>query len=305
MGTIIKIEFIHVTKLLKKEYEIRNLNFGIEEKTIYALYGKDRIRQPVIMKMAAGLLTPDSGEVRMLGENLQKKKSFVLKHVGYLPQIPASYPNLSVEDNLKLLERLRPRHRREMTETVMKQMGLCDFRRQKAQMLETEQKKRLGLAMALLHDPELLLLNDPFGGLDSGSVKEISSLFRNLCREYGKTIFLNCYNLDEIEKLADCIGYLEQGNLIREFPIKEREEINRQFICIVSENITNIIPVMERDLKITQYDVMDDNRLRIYDLTRDSGEINRYLFEKGISVKEIYMHTGTLQEHLDEISRRH
>lgn len=305
MGTITRIEFAHVTKLSKNEYAIRDLNFKVEEKTIYALYGRDRAAQQAVMQMTAGLLLPDSGEVRVSGENLQGRKKILLRQVGYLPQMTAGYPNLSVEENLKLLEHLRPRHRDEMTEKVMEQMKLCEGRKQKAGRLEPEQKKRLGLAMALLHDPEILILNDPFSGLDTAGVKEISSLFRNLCREYEKTVFMCCSDLGEVEKLADCIGYMEQGSLIHEFSVQEREEINRQYICIVSEHISDMIPLMERVLHIRFYDVTDENTLRIYDPELNSGEINRCLLENGIGVKEIFRHTGTLQEHLNEISRRY
>lgn len=303
MRRIKKIEFINVSKNLKSEHGINNLNYYVKEKSIYALYGRDRESLSIALKLAAGLVIPDYGDIRLFGEKLQKKNPALLNNIGVLPEPPAFYSNLSVEDNLRILEMLRPKQKSGMTEDVMKQMDIFRFRTLKANTLDIEQRKRLGLAIALMHNPEMLILNDPFSGFDFNGIKEISLLFQNLCNDYGKTILLSSYNLSEVENIADCIGYMERGNLIEEFPIKEREEINRQYICVVVEKVSSIIPIIERDLKINQFDVVDDRMLKIYDLSSDSGEINRCLNQKGITVKEIYLHKGTLQEYLNYISR--
>jgi ABC-type multidrug transport system, ATPase component len=263
-----KIEFINISKNPKSEHGIHNLNFYVKDKNIYALYGRDRASLATVLKLAVGLNNPDYGEVRLFGEKLQEKKSALLNRIGFLPEVPAFYGNLTVEDNLRLLETLRPKHKKDMTEEVIKQMGIVKVKSKKANSLDMEQRKRLGLAIALIHNPELLILNDPFSGFDFNGIKEISKLFQNLCSDYGKTILLSSYNLNEIENIADCIGYMKRGNLTQEFPFKERDEINRQYICVVAENISSIIPIMERELEIDQFHVVDDKMLKIYDLVR-------------------------------------
>ena len=303
MRRIRKIEFINVSKNLKSEHGIDNLNFAVKEKSIYALYGRDRESLSTTLKLAAGLVRPDYGDIKLFGEKLQKKNPTLLNNVGVLLEPPAFYGNLSVEDNLRVLELLRPKQKINMVDDVMKQVDIYKFRTQKANTLDLERKKRLGLASALMHNPELLILNDPFSGFDSNGIKEISLLFQNLCNDYGKTIFLSSYNLNEVESIADCIGYMEHRNLIQEFLKKEREEINQQYICVVADNVSSIIPILERNLKINQFDVVNDEMLKIYESDRDSGDINRCLNQKGIIVKEIYLHKGTLQEYLNYIGR--
>lgn len=303
MRQIKKIEFTNVSKNLKSEHGIDNLNFSVKEKSIYALYGRDRECLSTALKLAAGFIKPDYGEIKLFGEKLQKKNTALLNNIGVLSEPPAFYGNLSVEDNLKVLEMLRPKQKSNVVEDVMKQMDIYRFRTQKANTLDIEWKKRLGLAIALMHNPELLILNDPFSGFDSNGIKEVSLLFQELCNDYGKTILLSSYNLGEVESIADCIGCMEHRNLMQEFLVKEREEINQQYICIVADNVSSIIPILERNLKIKQFSVMNDETLRIHDIGRDSGDINRCLNQKGISVKEIYLHKGTLQEYLNYIGR--
>ncbi|WKY44067.1 ABC transporter ATP-binding protein [Eubacteriaceae bacterium ES2] len=298
-----KLEFINVSKDADSEHGIRDLNFFVPECGIYALYARNRITLSHVLKLAAGLKQPDYGDIRLFGDKLTKKNQLLLNKIGLLPEPPAFYPNLSVADNLKLLAMLRPRQVFTMTEDAINLLDIWDYRKLKAASLDTAQKKRLGLAIALMHNPELLILNDPFSGLNSQGIKEISKLFSQLCHDYGKTILLTSNNLDDVESIADCIAYMENGSIIQEFSRKEREKINQQYICVVADHVSAIIPIIESQLNINQFDVIDDQTMRIYDLTIGSSSINGCLNQNSINVKEIYYHQGTLQEYLDYISR--
>ncbi|BCN29256.1 bacitracin ABC transporter ATP-binding protein [Anaeromicropila herbilytica] len=240
----------------------------------------------------------------MFGKNIQTQKKHLLPSIGVLLDPPAVYTNLTVEDNLRVLEMIRPKQKRNMADDMMEQLGISRYKSKKANTLDADQKKRLGLAIALLHDPEILILDEPFRGFDFNGMKEVSRLLKNLCDEYGKTILLSSHTLSEVENVADCIGYMEQGNLIEEIFTKDKEEINRQYIYLVVDHVSNIIPIIERDLDIHNFHVVNDNSLKIFDLSKDSGEINTCLNRNGVIVKEIYMHKGSLQEYLNEIGRR-
>jgi len=167
------------------------------------------------MRMLVGLIPPDDGEVLFKGKSIRKWKSALFEHVGCLIDTPSYYPNLSAYENLAYIQKMVGKPLKEI-DRVLHVTGIFKARDKKVKHFSLGMKQRLGLAMALLNDPEVLILDEPTNGLDPEGIHEIRYLLIDLCRQEGKTVFVSSHNLAEMEMMADHIALIDKGRLIYE-----------------------------------------------------------------------------------------
>lgn len=222
--------FIIETKQLTKKYKgqlaVNNVNLHIKKGSIYGLLGRNGAGKTTLMKMLLGLTPPTSGTFTLFDQTLTGHEKQLYPRIGALIETPGFYPNLTGTENLEIFARLRNLNASHTVKNALETVGL-PFRDKKLfREYSLGMKQRLGLANALLHHPQLLILDEPTNGLDPIGIAEIRDFLKTLCKDHGKTILVSSHILSEIDLLADDIGILDRGVLLEECSIKTLKEKN-------------------------------------------------------------------------------
>jgi ABC-2 type transport system ATP-binding protein len=225
MNTIIE------TNNLEKRYgdvvAVDHLSMRVEPGEIYAFLGLNGAGKTTTIRMLLGMIRPTAGGATVLGTPVRVGSSEPWARVGYLVETPHAYPELTVRENLEVARRLHPGTPVSAVSQTIEQLGLAAYADRHAGDLSLGNAQRLGLAKALLHNPTLLILDEPANGLDPAGIVEIRELLLDLTRRQGVTVFMSSHILGEVSRLAARVGIIHQGKLIQELDIAELER-NRQ-----------------------------------------------------------------------------
>jgi ABC-2 type transport system ATP-binding protein len=208
------INAIGLTKRYPDVLAVDELTLEVTPGEIYALLGLNGAGKTTTIRMLLGMIRPTRGQVRLFGEQVGPGHDAVWARVGYLVETPSAYPELTVAENLRVVARLRGLRDEHTVAAVIARLGLQAHARHRAQTLSLGNKQRLGLAKALLHGPELLILDEPANGLDPAGVAGIRALLHDLAHHDGVTILLSSHILTEVARLATRIGVLDHGRLV-------------------------------------------------------------------------------------------
>lgn len=207
------LETIDLTKIYGKVKAVDTINIAAYEGEVFGFLGPNGAGKTTTLGMALGLVHPSGGEVRVLGERVTPNRVGVLKEVGALLGAPAFVPYLSAWDNLDLLARLLPGVDRKRIAETLELVGLTEAAHRKVGKFSTGMKQRVGLAMALLHHPRFVILDEPTNGLDPAGMREIRRLLRSLA-ENGTTVLLSSHLLNEVQQICDRIAVLNKGHVV-------------------------------------------------------------------------------------------
>lgn len=217
--------YVIETKNLTKQYgaqkSVTDLNIHVQKGRIYGLLGRNGAGKTTTMKMLLGLTQPTSGEVLIWGKPLMENRKELLPRIGSLIESPGFYPNLTATENLRIFAALRGVPDRNAIQKALDLVGLPYRDKKLFSQYSLGMKQRLAIALAVMHDPELLILDEPINGLDPIGIAEVRSFIRNLCNERGKTILISSHILSEIAILADDIGIIDHGLLLEEKSLAE------------------------------------------------------------------------------------
>lgn len=207
---------IIATQLLQfdfgKQKVIKSLNLQVPQGSIYGFLGPNGAGKSTTIKLLLGLLQAKSGEIKIFQQSMPQNKLEILSKVGNLIESPSLYLHLNAWDNLHYLDILFKKGKKRIEE-VLELVNLKHAAQKKVQYFSMGMKQRLGIAMALFHDPDLLILDEPVNGLDPAGIKEIRYLLFKL-RDMGKTVFISSHLLSEIEKTCTHIGIIQKGELL-------------------------------------------------------------------------------------------
>ncbi|MBS4841786.1 MULTISPECIES: ABC transporter ATP-binding protein [Clostridium] len=297
------------TNALTKQYGtqvvVNKLNMNVKKGEIYALLGRNGAGKTTTLRMIMGLLKPTSGEVRIFGEKLNTNNSKVFQRIGALIEAPSFYENLTAQENLELIASLRGIHNENAINSALILVGLESENKKKVGKFSLGMKQRLGIALALMHEPELIILDEPTNGLDPIGIQQIRVLIRDLCNQKNTTFLISSHILSEVEQLADRIGIIEKGNLLEETYMDDIRKCNRHYVKMAVSNTMQTIPILESKLGIFDFEIEDDNTLKIYEIERDMAEVNRVLNNASIGVSEISMNKGNLEEYFIRVTGGH
>jgi len=205
-----------LTKRYGEVVAVDDVSLRIAAGEVYALLGLNGAGKTTAIRMLLGMVRPTGGSVTVLGTEIRPGAHGVWSRVGYLVETPAAYPDLTVVENLTVAARLRGLRGRRQVDDVVERLRLTQYARNRARTLSLGNAQRLGLAKALLHRPELLILDEPANGLDPAGVAEIRDLLLELSRGQGVTVLLSSHILTEVARLATRIGVIDRGRLVRE-----------------------------------------------------------------------------------------
>jgi ABC-2 type transport system ATP-binding protein len=228
------------TDALTKRYgevaAVEGLSLQVEPGEIYGFLGINGAGKSTTIRMLLGLVQPSGGRVELFGTRVRRGAGQVWERVGYLVESPTAYPELSVTENLEVVRRLRGIADPRSVARVIQRLGLAPYANRAARSLSSGNLQRLGLAKALLHEPELLILDEPANALDPAGVVEVRELLRALAEERGVTVFMSSHILGEVARLATRIGILHQGRLLEQFNAEELARHERRRLIVDSRD---------------------------------------------------------------------
>ena len=211
---------------------LRTLSLCVARGEIYAFLGLNGAGKTTTIRLLLGMIKPTAGEAVVLGTRIGRGHGNPWQAVGYMVERPHAYPELAVRENIEAVRRLRPGTPPVAVERIIDQLGLAPYADRRTSTLSQGNRQRLGLAKALMHKPQLLILDEPANGLDPAGIVEIRCLLRELAEEEGVTIFMSSHILAEVARLADRIGIIHEGRLLQELDIADLEQQRRRWLRI-------------------------------------------------------------------------
>lgn len=226
------IETDNLTKHYRDVKAVDGLSLRVEQGEIYAFLGLNGAGKTTTIRMLLGMVKPTAGQVRVLDRAIQTGGKKPWAAVGYLVETPQAYAELTVRENLEAIRRLRPGTDGHAVASAIERLGLAPYADRRAGTLSLGNAQRLGLAKALLHDPELLILDEPANGLDPAGIVEIRTLLVDLARDRGVTVFMSSHILGEVARIAHRIGIIHHGRLLQELDVAELDRRRRQRLLV-------------------------------------------------------------------------
>ncbi|WP_416454951.1 ATP-binding cassette domain-containing protein [Streptococcus thermophilus] len=301
-----KNEIILCTDKLTKKYgsqtAVNNVSLNVKKGRIYGLLGRNGAGKTTIMKMILGLTSISNGSVTVFNQTLKGNENEIYPRIGSIIEIPGFYSNLTGTENLQVFARLRGTINKTAIQNALSVVGLPYNDNKTFSSYSLGMKQRLGIANAILNDPEMLILDEPTNGLDPIGIAEIRAFLKKLCQEQGKTIIISSHILSEIALLADDIGIIHEGILLEESTLGQLKKKSEQYILIQVPDTNKACYYLENVLGIKNYSVEDDHFIRIYDLHIDVATIGQAFFGSGIELTHLEVCMDNLEDYFKKIT---
>lgn len=293
------MEYLLSTNGLTKRYGHKNavdhVNLHIRQGAIYGLIGRNGAGKTTILRMIAGLASPTEGEISLFGET-GKKALYMTSRIGTLIEAPGLYPNMSAAENLKLkclaLGVRKKGYIKELLDTV----GLSGVGRKRVRNFSLGMKQRLGIALALVGDPDLLVLDEPINGLDPQGIVEVRETLSRLNRDRNITLMISSHILEELSKIATDYGIIHNGVLLQELTQEELLAQCSERIELKTDDTRRACVVLE-EMGIRDYKVIDAGTIQIFERLNDGGEITMKLAENGVKTMGITVKNEALEDY--------
>ena len=284
------IETVGLVKSFRRKRAIQGLDLHVGRGEIYGLVGKNGSGKSTTMKLIAGHMAPDAGEISVLGERLAPCEAH--PRVGALIESPGLYLELSAFDNLMVkalvLGLVKPR---DACERLLAAVGLADAGQQKARRLSMGMRQRLGVALALLGDPDVLMLDEPLNGLDPEAARDIRTLIVRLSRERGMTVLISSHVLDQLERMCTVYGVIRDGRMVAELTAEEVEHACESCLMLRCEEAPRALAVLAERCTEARLVALPGDEIRIEGPV-EADEVGRALMVEGIAVSELHRMAG-------------
>lgn len=290
------IEIRNLSKSFRGLYAVDHLNMTVPVGAIYGFIGENGSGKSTTEKLICGHLVPDEGKISLFGRDY--KDAGVRVRVGALIENTGCFPDSSVKDNLMMQAiNLGLENPKEEINRVLQIVRMEDSYRIKFKSCSLGMKQRIGIAMALLGDPALLILDEPINGLDADGMRIMREILVDITKNYGCTVVISSHILGELEKIATHYGIIRQGRMIQEISAKEMDNRSRVFVSIKTRDMRGAKAVLQ-----TRYDNVkeEDQYLRVYDVD-DTESVVEYLLKNGHVVNEIMKNKIGLEEYYVEL----
>lgn len=289
------------TMSLSKKYQGKNavdhVTMTVKQGAIYGFIGRNGAGKSTTLKMLCGLAKPTSGDIQIFGTTLQN--TVTRKRIGMLIEQAGIYPNFTAYENMKLkanyLGVIDPDLK---IRELLALFHLEEQKKKKIKQFSMGMKQRLGIAMALLGNPDLLILDEPINGLDPEGILEIRQLLKRFNEENRITMIISSHILGELSKIATDYGIIKDGKLIEQISAKELEAKCNDYIHLKTPDPKKAVVALEEKLGIRHYEIRPDGEIRIYER---NNQISKVLLEKGIVVEELFRHQQDLERYFLEL----
>lgn len=293
------MEYILTTDKLTKAYKqhkaANEVSLHIRKGEVYGLIGRNGAGKTTVLKMICGLATPTSGSFTFQGKTGAELVS-VKNRIGALIETPGLFLKMTAFQNVKLKCLACGRNDDAYVQSLLEQVGLGNVGKKLVQNFSLGMKQRLGIALALIGDPEFIVLDEPINGLDPQGIAEMREIIHSLCKDRGMTVIVSSHILDELAKVADSFGIINDGRLVDEFTSQELEKrCEKHAILRVDNNEAAMACLKENGVE--KYEVNEDGAIRITSNMEDTSVIVAALVNNGIRVYELAHRQGTLEEY--------
>ena len=291
------IETNNLSKIYSRNKVVNSVNMHVEKGKIYGLLGKNGAGKTTTMCMLLNLTYPSDGEIYLFGKDPKRHSNEIYQRIGSIIETPGFYENLTAYENLKIIGKIRGDYDPQKIRLVLEMVNLGEVKSKRFKDFSLGMKQRLGIAAAILHNPELLILDEPINGLDPFGIKEIRTLLKRLSHEFGITILISSHILSEIENLADVIGFMDNGVLIDEISQEELHDRLNKFVEFEVSDIDLALSIFkELELKENEDYTFDSNTILLYSHLNMRDKFNALFVKAGIDVKKVNLCEENLEE---------
>ena len=273
---------------LSKSYRhfqaLNGLSLHVPRGAIYGLVGRNGAGKTTIIRMLTAQTVPTSGEIELFGETTPKGLSAARARLGAMVEIPSFYPYLTAAENLEYYRRQRGIPGAGCVAEALERVGLQEAGKKKFKQFSLGMKQRLGLALALMNQPDLLLLDEPINGLDPEGIVEFRSLLLELNRQRETTILISSHILSELSNIATHYGFLDGGRMLEQVSAARLREKCRACLQLTVDDAAQAALVLEQELGIRDYEVLPGNLLRLYDRLDRPQTVTAALMGAGVAL---------------------
>lgn len=287
----------NITKKYGEQLALDNVNMTIKKGDIYGFIGQNGAGKTTLIRLITGLIHKSGGEIELLGANEENELNKARTMVGSLIESPSLYTNMTARENLEVSRLVRNIPGKKCIDEVLELVGLKDVEKKKVKNFSLGMRQRLGIANALMGNPKLLILDEPINGLDPMGIVEIRELLKKINKEKDMTILISSHILSELSELATTYGIISNGKLIEEITAKQLSEKCRQYIDLKVDDTARAVILLERELGISDYEVLEDSNIKVFSNLDNVGEVNSLLSRSGIIVESISVKGENLEEY--------
>ncbi|MEK5255660.1 ABC transporter ATP-binding protein [Paenibacillus sp. FSL F4-0125] len=296
MNTII-FEAEGLSKQYGRAAALQNINMQIQKGDIYGLVGENGAGKTTLMKIISGLVYPTKGSFQLLGKSSEKDIARVRRKMGILIEHPALYPHMNAAESLRFYCKIYGITDSDRIKNVLNLVGLTDAEHKNTSDYSLGMRQRLGLAIALLNEPEFIVLDEPINGLDPTGIVEMRKLLAKLVHEKGVTILISSHILSELQLLATKFGFIHKGQFIKEVSVEELMQSAETQICIKTVEVEAAINVLKNDLNIHSSTLSASGEILIPRDLIDLEQLMSTLIRQGVPLEGISLSTANLEHY--------
>ena len=288
--TVIKMNSI--SKKIRNTVILNDLNMTVYENDIYGFIGQNGAGKSTTMKIIMSLVKETQGQLELFESTDNQVNR---GRIGAIIEQPAFYPYMTAYENLQYYIKFKGIVEANSIENVLKMVGLENAATKKYKNYSLGMKQRLGLALALINNPDLLILDEPLNGLDPQGIAELRETLRHLNKKYGITMVISSHILDELEMIATRYGFIHKGHMIEEITVDELHEKLKKYISLDVENIS--LATIEQKLNTVNYKVVNDHTIYLYDYVNDGAKVASTLIKEGVMIEKMNVSNMSLENY--------
>lgn len=295
------IETHHLKKVYKDKAVVNDVDMHVKKGEIYGFVGSNGAGKSTLMKMLLNLIQQDSGEIIVFGHKLVENDFEMLKKIGSIIENPYFYEKLNAKQNLDLHCDYMGYPNKNHIAEVLECVGLSENIDKKVSQYSLGMKQRLAIARAILTKPELLILDEPINALDPEGIREMRELFRKINVDYGTTILISSHILSEVEQIADTVGIIQKGKLMKELSMSDIKRYQTDYVEVDVDNVELAGYLLENKLAIQDFRILSERRIEIYDVKKDVKEISAVFVQNGVGLSSIGRKQNTLEDYFFQV----
>lgn len=291
----------NMTKKYRNNHVVDHVDMRVKKGSIYGFIGLNGAGKSTCIRVITGLTNQSSGSIELFGKSDKNDVIQSRKRIGTMIEAPGLYPHMTAEQNLEVIRRQRGIPDRQCIQKTLDKVGLQKTGKKKVGAFSLGMKQRLGIAVALLSNPELLILDEPTNGLDPVGVIEIRQLLKQLNEEYNVTIIISSHILTEVHQIATHYGIIHEGKLIEQCTKEDVEEKCQSHLFLRVDHVTKTTTILEENLKQADFDILDDGAIKLFTYVNKPLVVSRLLKKHDVLITEMTPKHDTLEGYFTRV----
>ncbi len=294
------IELNNISKKYRTSFALNNLNMSVPQGVVYGLLGRNGAGKTTTLRIIMGLVKPNAGSVHVFGKDAAKDRVSALRNIGAIIESPGLYRNLNARRNLEITADLYSADKKRIDEVVA-MVGLSGVGYKKVKGFSTGMKQRLGIANALIHSPQILILDEPTNGLDPEGVNQLRGLIKTLSAQLNITVIMSSHILSEVQQLADYVGIIDKGILVEQLSMNELNITGQNHLLLEVDKPDEVAKILcERKINYTVL----GNELKVFCKKEENEKINALMSSKEIRISNMSSVKNSLEDRFMSIIGR-